>query len=490
MKLPVEFATNVGVLLGTASAVGYACGYLALRARSFALGTDPAFKLVDQVYVFAGVRFFVITLILALVLAPAILAIRWVALGLARALPDAMAGALQWLTLIAIAAMTLGSMSILRVNGLLLRNDLPASGLEAAVLGGSGGLRLALTFAPVLLAGLSAVWLYGRLSVGGSQLGLILGLVVALQAFMLPIYHGALFADRRVRVLAGVPEGVRGLVMPLAIVDRTADQATLLGSDGSGLRGLTTVALEKLDGIPVRAVVPLADFLGQLAALGPKPAAGDARAMPVQVADASGAGGGLVVANDATDFGKGFYGSLTSYFGMILESIGSLGGPTGTAAGELWIVDLDLSRPALRAPPHRRTLRYLLAGGGRRRCHVHRASGRESGPARRRWRGSGGARRRWWLAQAARAAGRWFRPWAGPHRWRDPAGADRDRRHRQGRAHASYRRGEARACAADPGRARLRWRRNPHRGPIPTRRPGIRCLPARSGDHPQSQRLR
>ena len=207
MKLPVELATNVGVLLGTASAVGYACGYLALRARSFALGTDPAFKLVDQVYVFAGVRFLVITLIVALLLAPAILAIRWVALGLARALPDAMAGALQWLTLIAIAAMTLGSMSILSVHGLLLRNDLPASGLEAAVLGGSGGLRLALTFAPVLLAGLSAVWLYGRLSVGGSALGLILGLVVALQAFMLPIYHGALFADRRVRVLAGDARG-------------------------------------------------------------------------------------------------------------------------------------------------------------------------------------------------------------------------------------------------------------------------------------------
>ena len=144
-------------------------------------------------------------------------------------------------------------------------------------------------------------------------------------------------------MLAGVPEGVRGLDMPLAIVDRTADQATLLGSDGSGLRGLTTVALEKLDGIPVRAVVPLADFLGQLAVLGPKPAAGDAGAMPVQVADASDAEGGLVVANDATDFGEAIYGSLTSYFGMILEFIGSLGGPTGTAAGELWIVDLDLS---------------------------------------------------------------------------------------------------------------------------------------------------
>jgi hypothetical protein len=345
LKLPVELATGVGVLLGTVSALGYACGYLVLRARAGALGTDPAFKLVDQVYVFAGMRFLVATLIISLVLAPAILAVRWIALGLARALPDAVAGLLHWLTLIALWAMTLASMSILSVQGLLLRNDLPLSGLEAAVLGAPGGLRLALAFAPVLLAGLSCLWLYRRLASGSGSgaLTLILALVVALQAFMLPIYHGALLADRRVRVLAAIPETVRGLVEPVAIVDRTADQATLLGSDGDGQRGLATVALGKLDGIPVRAVVPLEDFLDQLATPRPQPTHGSARARRVRVADASGASGGLVPANDGADPGKGFYASLTGYFGMILESVGSLGGPAGTFAGELWTVDLDAS---------------------------------------------------------------------------------------------------------------------------------------------------
>ena len=322
------------------------------------------------------------------------------------------------------------------------------------------------------------------------QLGLILGLVVALQAFMLPIYHGALFADRRVRVLAGVPEGVRGLVMPLAIVDRTADQATLLGSDGGGLRGLTTVALEKLDGIPVRAVVPLADFLGQLAALGPKPAAGDARAMPVQVADASGAGGGLVVANDATDFGKGFYGSLTSYFGMILELIGSLGGPTGTAAGELWIVDLDPSgqpsgrrrigelsdiswpvagadgatyialqgEQVVRLDADGAVAAVLADGGGWRKLLGQQADGSVLGLVRQ----DGETR---------------------------PAQIAPDGTVRVGPAPATEEEKRALARLMQDARAYQR-RRNPYRGPIPTRRPGIRCLPARSGDHPQSQRLR
>lgn len=343
LKIPVELATNVGVLLGTASALGYACGYVVLRARAGALGTDPAFKLVDQVYVFAGMRFLVATLIIALVLVPAILAVRWAALRLARAVPDRMVAPVRWLMLFVLWALTLASMSILSVHGLLLRNDVPLSGLEAAVLGSPGGLRLALAFAPVVLAGLSCVWLYGRLTAGSGALNLILALVVVLQAFMLPIYHGVLLADRRVRVLAGTPEGVRSMVEPVAIVDRTADQATLLGSDGGGQRGLATVAVGKLDGIPVRAVIPLEDFLQQLAAARPQPAGGDARARSVQVADASGAVGGVVAASDGADVSSGFYASLTGYFGIILESIGSLGGPTGTVAGELWTVDLDAS---------------------------------------------------------------------------------------------------------------------------------------------------
>ena len=83
---------------------------------------------------------------------------------------------------------------------------------------------------------------------------------------MLPIYHGMLFADRRVRVLAELPAGVRRLATPVAIVDRTADRATLLGRDGDGRRGLAMVALKDLDGLPVHAVMPLEDFLGQIAA--------------------------------------------------------------------------------------------------------------------------------------------------------------------------------------------------------------------------------
>ena len=93
MEHPVELAKNIGAVLGTASVVGYACGYLALHARAFALGTDPAFKLVDQVYVFAGARFLIATLIAVLVLAPVMLAVRWAAIAALRLLPAVHGGA-------------------------------------------------------------------------------------------------------------------------------------------------------------------------------------------------------------------------------------------------------------------------------------------------------------------------------------------------------------------------------------------------------------
>jgi hypothetical protein len=343
---PFEVAKNVGVLLGTATAIGYACGYLVLRARSQALGTDPEFKLVDQVYVFAGVRFLVTTLIVVLVLAPVILTVRWVAVAALRALPEPMEAPIQWIALIVVAMMTLLSMSIFAVNGVLLsEGELPRAGLAGAVLGEADGLRLrlGLTLALVLLAGLSALWLHARVSAGQSTFAWILAGVVSLQAFMLPIYHGTLIADRRVRVLAELPAGMRGLVTPVAIVDRTADRATLLGRDGDGRRGLATVALKDLDGLPVHAVMPLEDFLGQIAA-------GDResgmRASWVKVADAGTTTEGAIVADEITGFAKGFYGALVGYFGMVLESIGSLGGgPSGP--GELWAVELDPSgRPS------------------------------------------------------------------------------------------------------------------------------------------------
>jgi hypothetical protein len=345
VKRLVELATNAGVLLGTASALSYACGYLALRARAYTLGTDPGFRLVDQVYVFAGARFLVTSLIVLLVLTPVILAIRWLAARLDHALPPGVSSVLQWLTLIVAAVLTLGSMGILQVNGVLL-NDKAASPLALAVLGGAGGLRLTLMFAPVLLAALCLVWLYDRVEAGFGALGWVLALDVALQAFMLPIYHGALFADRRVRVLAAMPDGVRGLVEPVAVVDRTAEHATLLGADGNGQRGVVTVAFEKIEGIPVRAIVPLGEFLEQFARSKPAPARYET-VWRVQLAE----GGGMAEAEPAT----GFYASLTGYFGMILESIGSLGGASGGVAGELWVVDLD----ALGQPVERRRIGEL-----------------------------------------------------------------------------------------------------------------------------------
>ena len=66
----VENAKNVGIVLTSASAASYAAGYLALRSRAHALGTDPGFTLLDQAYVFAGFRFALITLVALLAISP------------------------------------------------------------------------------------------------------------------------------------------------------------------------------------------------------------------------------------------------------------------------------------------------------------------------------------------------------------------------------------------------------------------------------------
>lgn len=339
-----DLAKNIGALLATASACAYVGGYLALRARSFALGTDPAFKLVDQVYVFAGFRFLFITLIVLLLSAPVILFIRWAAFWLVKTLPDRLAEPIQWIGLLMLTIMTLASMSIFRANGVLLRADaLPASGLEAAVLGGAVALRLALIFGIVLLAGLSTLWIVNRMTAEQGPFELILAVIVALQVFMLPIYHGELFADRRVRVMSRVPASVRGLVAPVAVVDRTADQATLLGIDGAGVRSLTTIDSKDLNGIPVQKVVPIEDFLRAMAG-GSKDASGDTAAAirGVQMADSRGTTEPLIMTKDTTGFERGFFASLADYLGMVFESVGSLG-DLQARAGELWTVELDNS---------------------------------------------------------------------------------------------------------------------------------------------------
>ena len=226
---------------------------------------------------------------------------------------------------------------------------------------------------------------------------------------MLPIYHGALFADRRVRVLSEVPGVVQGLTPPVAIVDRTAEQATLLGRNGDGRRVLATVAMKDLDGIPVQAVMSLDDFVGRLTPrrrqiLG-------VGGHGIRVADAGTTVGGPIVADDSSSgFAKGFYASLAGYFGMVLESIGSLGGGPGTA-GELWAVDLDASG---RSSAPRRVgglARPLLAGDWCRRGLLRRSPGRAGGAARRQRRGCHSARRRRRLAETPAASRRKDRSW-------------------------------------------------------------------------------
>ena len=63
----IAHSKNIGTVLGTASVLAYVSGYLALRARAHALGTDPGFKLVDEAYVFAGFRFVFITFMVFLI---------------------------------------------------------------------------------------------------------------------------------------------------------------------------------------------------------------------------------------------------------------------------------------------------------------------------------------------------------------------------------------------------------------------------------------
>src|ERR1700758_1238013 len=63
----VESVKNAAIVLTSLAGAAYGCGYLVVRARARALGTDPGFALVDQAYVFAGFRF-VLALLFALLI--------------------------------------------------------------------------------------------------------------------------------------------------------------------------------------------------------------------------------------------------------------------------------------------------------------------------------------------------------------------------------------------------------------------------------------
>ncbi|MCZ6642479.1 MAG: hypothetical protein O7F71_12950 [Gammaproteobacteria bacterium] len=347
----VTYAKNLATLLGTASALAYVSGYLAMRARANAFGTDPTFTLVDEAYIFAGIRFLFVTLVILLVSAPVILAIRGTVGWIARQVPEAMPY-LEWILLLLLAIGTIAMLRVITITGVLLHQPLfgpDASAWHTAVIGGETYLGLISTFSIVILAALTGLWLNTRIANIDGSFAWILGVVFALQLFMLPIYHGMFYADRKVRVLSEVPDSVSRIVAPVGIIDRTSDHSTLMGLSLHGKPYLVTVKLDDLNGVAVSRVESLSVFLKSTLT---QPAV----TRNVNGPPASGGGGSqpgtrntedLLVGNEPEEK-SGFFEAIAEQLKITLEAIGSLG-KDEVDAGELWVVDLDGSGSASNA---------------------------------------------------------------------------------------------------------------------------------------------
>jgi hypothetical protein len=259
----VDTTKNVGIVLSALSGAAYACGYLVLRARSRALGTDPGFAFIDQAYVFAGFRFVLGLLVSLLVTVPALLALDAVGRLLGKLGP-------RWFyTVEVLAAALLGVATVwaydrtLGVSGLLLA---PSSNwISDAALGRNNSgtvIQLMTTGA----AAATALWLNARFQRRNDidGLGAVLALIGALLLVLLPMQHGVFNADRNARRLDQVPEGLTGIEPPIWLVDRGAsDRVVLYGHAADGQGRLVTLKQDKLDGIAVTGVSTLGTAVGE-----------------------------------------------------------------------------------------------------------------------------------------------------------------------------------------------------------------------------------
>lgn len=328
-----ELAKNIGTLLGTASVIAYASGYLALRSRALVLGFDPPFKLVDEIYVFAGFRLLLTALILLLVIAPLLWLIARGGGALLDRLGDSWQMRAQWLALIGVAAMTfLLTLKLFSLSAVLFAAD-DRSAFARALLG-DGGLRPLLLALLVGLLVLCGLWLRARWAGGGrGSLEGALALVVGLQLVLLPVCHGAFYADRTVQQLGELPEGVHGLVAPLAVVDRTGESATLLGLNAAGERRLVTLKSDDLNGIAVRDRPRLHEFVAALnqAATGKDMADDEANRNDSQAAEQTG--------GETSGETGSLFGRLLGQLQITLDAVGSLGDSV-VDAGQLWEAQL------------------------------------------------------------------------------------------------------------------------------------------------------
>jgi hypothetical protein len=263
----VENAKNVGVVLTSASAVSYAGGYLALRSRAHALGTDPGFTLLDQAYVFAGFRFALITLVALLVISPLLVLFRMVAQMVMRRAKLRLRDICARFAAVALAVLTLASFSTLSVEGALLANGSAYhTALQRVLFPGvlsSGSVGVFVILAATATTAITILWVSGRYAQAGARdaLTMILVVIAALQLVLLPMQYGIFFADRTARVLERAPEGVVGVSPPVWLLDRGADRASLLARRPEGAFVLITVKADKLDGIPVTGTTSIAEIV-------------------------------------------------------------------------------------------------------------------------------------------------------------------------------------------------------------------------------------
>ena len=321
------------------SGVSYACGYLALRARAWAFGTDPPFGLVDEIYVFAGFRFFLSIIVALLILLPVLLAVI-AAAGWIGARPRG-AGPLAWLGVAILALGAIAQLQVLGIHGLLLNEDAAATPLGQAALS-SNGLALSLWLLAVAGTALSILWLSRRRR--ADALGATIGLVAALHLLFLPAVQGILFADRYVRILDRAPASVAEFTGPTAIVDRGGGKAVLLGFVAGGHRRLVTVDEKDLNGIGIGGVMPIDQFLGARAATATMmlllqvPPDGQPPTPPAS----SGRVPAIAQGKPSDRVSTTFWGAVVDQLKHTLKNIGSLG-EGGASQGRIFVA--DLSRP-------------------------------------------------------------------------------------------------------------------------------------------------
>jgi hypothetical protein len=242
-----------GVFAG-ASAVLYVFGYLVVRSRSRALGTDPDFAVIDQAYVFAGARLLIITLVAFLLVAPIVVGLHHAARRIVPVLPVALRRIFQIL-----AALTLGILSLTQLSYVLGSDGLlacsgpaarPNEFFRTAVLGQSY-YGLGFVVLGTGAAALSIAWLWEhRRSAGATGLlSLLLVTVVALQVLLLPLQVGAYYPDLKIRELAHAPSGLTGVAAPLWLIDRGSDRVVLLTRNADNRFALVNIKIETLDGI-------------------------------------------------------------------------------------------------------------------------------------------------------------------------------------------------------------------------------------------------